>query len=475
MSYRNYIIQDNVSIEDIQQALEEGSKDLYTLCRSNNINKWAKFKPVRRTKGPNLGQEPLIDTVSQWDKNAKRWSSSSTWWQADNGLCGLIIPNSFTSILDLVQAYLGSTASTSKWEWGYAGLPNTEAVSNRVYASRQMDFYGYGANARPPMHDFRSEREVYFSKGTLKDSSVTISAGYNLQSFLNGASLSLKDFATWTSENCYFGVVLVKEPELKSQLGDTYHGCITTSYPINHNSFSPSVTIPISNSGITPGSEGKSQKYYAIGFISNQQKSTYTLEPNMTPMGTIYSIGLPFSTFSIVGESDWLGLRIESASPYNQDEVEVRVRLFTWRTRGTGNATDRTLPGSSGNISEPGEDNVWVYSVRVEGKFASSSPSGAPIIDDGRMGEPVVTLETTTSMPIRIPCREITEDYKSTELVFRLDNRTDGTGRMTHPLRYVIATATLYHGGDGSTVGTWNNTNATKEVDSHRYTLSSGN
>lgn len=473
MSYRNYIIQDNVSIEDIQQALEEGSKDLYALCRSSNINKWAKFKPVRRTKGPNLGQEPLIDTVSQWDKNTKRWNSSSTWWQADNGLCGLIIPNSFTSLVDLVQAYLGSTASTSKWEWGYAGLPNTEAVSNRVYASRKMDFYGYGANARPPMHDFRSERDVYYSKGSLQDTSVTISVGYNLQSFLNGASLSLKDFATWNNDYYYFGVVIVDSDDvLRDQPTTNYHGYITTSNPINNISFLPSVAVPIGNNGIS-GSGSTSKKYYAIGFICHQQKSTYTLKPNATALGTIYSIGLPMYSFSVVGESEWLGLKIINASPYNQDEVVVRVKLYTWRTLGTGNATDRTLPG---NISEPGENNVWVYSVRVEGKFASSSPSGAPIIDDGRMGEPVVTLETTTTMPISIPCRNLSSDNPGeTELVFRLDNRTDGTGRMTHPLRYVIATATLYHGGDGSTENTWWNTNATKEVDSHRYTLSSGN
>lgn len=455
MSYRNYIIQDSASIEDIQQATKEVSEDLCTLCRSSNINKWAKFKPVRRTEGPILGQTPLIDTVSQWDKNAKRWKSSSTWWQADNGKCGLSIPYFNTNLVNLCNAYLHKN-STVSWEWVYQRLPNTEAVSNRVYVSRQMDFYGYNSNARPPIHDFRSERVTYYAQGTLQDSYVTISAGFNVQSFLNGASLSLQDLNAFS--DYYFGVVLVDEGDIVQDRDITPKGFITTSSKVSTTGFLPSVTISIGNAGLTAG-----HSYCAIGYLTDRSYQTYqNWGSSAQEVGDIYSIGLPSYRFSIVNESEWLAVKILNCSSYNNDTVTGTLRLYTWRKMGQGNNSD-------GN-------QVWVYSIRIEGKFASSSPSGAPIIDDGRIGEPVLEFRCTNQMPLAINCGAVNSNgFTYYDLSFGLDNKTDGTGRMIHPLRYVIATATLYHGGDGSTVGTWNNINATKEVDSHRYTLSSGN
>lgn len=48
MSYNseNGIISAPVSIDDVKQALGESSNDLATLCKSNNINIWSKYKPI---------------------------------------------------------------------------------------------------------------------------------------------------------------------------------------------------------------------------------------------------------------------------------------------------------------------------------------------------------------------------------------------------------------------------------------------
>lgn len=48
MSYNseNGIISAPVSIDDVKQALGESSNDLATLCKSENINMWSKYKPI---------------------------------------------------------------------------------------------------------------------------------------------------------------------------------------------------------------------------------------------------------------------------------------------------------------------------------------------------------------------------------------------------------------------------------------------
>ena len=48
MSYNseNGIISAPVSIYDVKRALGESSNDLATLCKSENINIWSKYKPI---------------------------------------------------------------------------------------------------------------------------------------------------------------------------------------------------------------------------------------------------------------------------------------------------------------------------------------------------------------------------------------------------------------------------------------------
>lgn len=48
MPYNSYtgIISAPVSIDDVKRALGESSNDLATLCKSENINMWSKYKPI---------------------------------------------------------------------------------------------------------------------------------------------------------------------------------------------------------------------------------------------------------------------------------------------------------------------------------------------------------------------------------------------------------------------------------------------
>ena len=79
MAISNGLIIAPVSIYDVQQTLGTSNNDVGTLCRQQNVNKWAKYKPV-----PN----DIIDTTPELESD-KTWKSTATWWKAKNGKCGL--------------------------------------------------------------------------------------------------------------------------------------------------------------------------------------------------------------------------------------------------------------------------------------------------------------------------------------------------------------------------------------------------
>ena len=47
MSYNSGLIQDPVSVYDVRQAIGSSSTDVGTLCKSDSVNKWAKYKPIK--------------------------------------------------------------------------------------------------------------------------------------------------------------------------------------------------------------------------------------------------------------------------------------------------------------------------------------------------------------------------------------------------------------------------------------------
>lgn len=77
------IISAPVSIYDVQQCFGSGRNDVGGLIANVNINKWAKYKPVRSA---------TIDTVTgQWSAALNKWLSSAIWWKTADGKCGLNI------------------------------------------------------------------------------------------------------------------------------------------------------------------------------------------------------------------------------------------------------------------------------------------------------------------------------------------------------------------------------------------------
>ena len=88
MSYNSTtkVITAAVSVYDVQQALGVGASDVGTLCVHTNINKWAKWKPVRYSpKGP------LTDAQFEHQTYIESGQTIDTYY-------GLLVNNHLTNI-----------------------------------------------------------------------------------------------------------------------------------------------------------------------------------------------------------------------------------------------------------------------------------------------------------------------------------------------------------------------------------------
>ena len=129
-------ISDPVSIYDVQKCLGISQGDLGTLItNAANINKWAKFKPVRW---------PNINTVGGWDAANHKWGSGATWWKAD-GLCGFATT---------VATEFGSPTTSGSFAYklvnGQLGWTYQKPTGGATQPFRLIDFAQYYHQAIQP-------------------------------------------------------------------------------------------------------------------------------------------------------------------------------------------------------------------------------------------------------------------------------------------------------------------------------------
>ena len=229
MSVSNGIISAPVSISDIQNAIgTSGGGDLATICRSGNINKWAKYKPVRT---------PVIDTVTgQWNASTGRWLSSATWWKAD-GKCGLNIdtfnsPGSMTNPSSFLYKLKNGLLP-----WEYL-LP--QGGSQSPY--RQQDFARYWHDAVPAVGECSvKDGDIVWVHRTGQATTLQIDYDAPADDDLN---LTLKDFTIGSTPlpQCYLGMLLWRD--------NGNYLLVTTNQPMGTgNSVSIEVEIGYSDTG----------------------------------------------------------------------------------------------------------------------------------------------------------------------------------------------------------------------------------
>lgn len=121
----NTLIYYPVNTWDVAKVTRKGSGDVGVLCGANQmINIWAKYKPVIYAN--------LINTYDQLNSDMT-WKSTATWWQGDDGKCGLT-----------VNKRTNGTALTDNWDNEWVYNPPTGGLA-APYRLIDFNYYDHSA------------------------------------------------------------------------------------------------------------------------------------------------------------------------------------------------------------------------------------------------------------------------------------------------------------------------------------------
>lgn len=180
-----------VSIFDVRQVLGVNSLDVGTLCRSANINKWSKYKPVVKN---------LIDTVTgQMNMTTKAWLGTATWWKGTSGTCGF----GSVSVLIDTPSNIAYNSINSGGMWNYQ---NPTGGQNSPY--RLTDFAGYNHRAVCP---FAIVPPASFGVGAA--GAVTVYFNDLVPGFNSSGNLSLGDLINMGTYNQWRPTLAIVNPD----------------------------------------------------------------------------------------------------------------------------------------------------------------------------------------------------------------------------------------------------------------------
>ena len=163
MSVSNGKITAPVSIDDVKSVLGESSNDLATLCKSANINKWSKNKPIKHNC--------LFKPTEAQKKEANYGISNIPYYRLLGKMTQDVINGSMENATNI------STLDTRIEPWHYQ-----QPIGGYASPYRLGDFDGYFANASAPIgaiteteieSSLSGKVSVVFNKNTDTVSSLT--------------------------------------------------------------------------------------------------------------------------------------------------------------------------------------------------------------------------------------------------------------------------------------------------------------
>lgn len=341
MSIVNGIITAPVSIEDVKKVLNESSNDIATLCKSNNINMWSKYKPVK------LRKKFVTDTLNS---DGKSWTAPSGrlgWWLGNNTVddAALVIP--------LVTSKSNFDDNKAKWTYNkpYGGDSSPYRLS---------DFAGYWDDAQAPIspaypvtNEFFISETATFSIWTTNTSEID----YPEQ------CVSLKDIfqilTQITDGKVYPAIYLYN---VTKKIGSYY----SKPDPIDTNLDDEGYSFLIKFSSGAPISEGGCGFSCKVGDVIRVYLllcTTGGVEDNYF----FNSFSLQHGTY--VGYKEYT-LKSDKDKPYTYDTATINI-------------TEKTVnPGNSyvGQYVLDGDGNVMLLAgiVEVSGKFKYTFSSSHP-------------------------------------------------------------------------------------------------
>ena len=175
---------ENLKWDDIRDTLNASGGTVSNVAETafkttSGINVWSKHKPVVLT----------VNFCQDFNSNAANYNS--TWWQGQDGNCGLV-PKTLLNFADVVANTDGEMNG-----WTY-NLP--KGGSSQPY--RLGDFAGYCSYANPPVHDLlATPNKIVYNTNT----PVSISAGIRVGT--DAKQLTFADFPTLKAY--FFGVYCI--------------------------------------------------------------------------------------------------------------------------------------------------------------------------------------------------------------------------------------------------------------------------
>lgn len=163
MSLSNNKITAPVSIDDVKSTLGESSNNLATLCKSDNINKWARYKPIK--------YNCLFKPTEEQRKEANYGISNIPYYRLLGNMAQDVINGSMKNATNI------STLDTRIEPWHYQ-----QPIGGYASPYRLGDFDGYFANASAPIgaiteteieSSLSGKVSVVFNKNTDTVSSLT--------------------------------------------------------------------------------------------------------------------------------------------------------------------------------------------------------------------------------------------------------------------------------------------------------------
>ena len=342
MSIVNGIITAPVSIEDIKEILNESSNDIATLCKSNNINMWSKYKPV------NLRKKFVLDTLNSDGRSWTAPSGKLGWWLGNNTV------NDAALVIPLVSR--NSDFDNNKAKWTY----------NKPYGGdsspyRLSDFAGYWDEAQPPIYpsypintnEFFISQTATFSIWTTNTSEID----YPNQ------CVSLKDIVqilTQTTDGKVYPAIYLYN--VTKKIGSYY----SKPDPIDTNLDDEGYSFLVKFSSGAPISEGGCGFSCRVGDVIRVYLllcTTGGVEDNYF----FNSFSLQHSTY--IGYKEYT-LKSDKDKPYDYDTATINI-------------TEKTVnPGNSyvGQYILDGDGNVMLLAgiVEVSGKFKYTFSSSHP-------------------------------------------------------------------------------------------------
>lgn len=204
------IITAPVGIQDVQQALGDGRTDLGTLCKSNNINMWAKYKPVVKN---------MIDTTPQLNSDSgKTWKNingtgglgTDAWFRATAGNFGITpCAISYSTDNNRMLTALNSLAN-DYINGGLNGWTYTKPGGGSSSPYRLIDFNRYNHLAPQPVKTVTGMPTVTASANSAWSYSVQM-----MGSAVNDVvgSIDERDYllASDAIGTCYIGIAIFKK------------------------------------------------------------------------------------------------------------------------------------------------------------------------------------------------------------------------------------------------------------------------